>query len=60
MAHDCMVEAWFERALSREPSTSEACGLDAIKARFRDSSDLRELLLQIAASDSALYIEEAP
>jgi hypothetical protein len=60
MAHDCMVEAWFERALSREPSTNEACGLDAIKARFRDSSDLRELLLQIAASDSALYIEEAP
>jgi len=58
MAHDCMVEAWFERALSREPSEGEACGLEPIKARFRESSDLRELLLQLAASDSALYIEE--
>jgi len=60
MAHDCMVETWFERALSREPGDAEACGLAAIKDEFRETSNLRELLLSLASSDSALFIEEAP
>lgn len=58
MAHDCMVETWFERALSREPSAAEACSLDAIKGEFRQTSNLRELLINLASSDSALFIEE--
>jgi hypothetical protein len=58
MAHDCMVETWFERALSREPSAAEACPLEAIKEEFRQTSNLRELLLNLAASDSALFITE--
>jgi hypothetical protein len=60
MAHDCMVETWFERALSREPGDAEACGLAAIKDEFRETSNLRQLLLNLASSDSALFIEEAP
>jgi hypothetical protein len=60
MAHDCMVETWFERALSREASDAEACQLEAIQEEFRQTSNLRELLLNLASSDSALFITEAP
>lgn len=58
MAHDCMVQTWFERALSREPEEREACALRAIMAEFRATSDLRALVLNLASSDSALFIEE--
>jgi Protein of unknown function (DUF1592)/Protein of unknown function (DUF1588)/Protein of unknown function (DUF1595)/Protein of unknown function (DUF1585) len=58
MAHDCMVQTWFERALSREPGEREACALRAIMDEFRATSDLRALVLNLASSDSALFIEE--
>ena len=58
MAHDCTAEVWFERALSREPSDNEACALAAIQEEFRRTSDLRALVLSLASSDSALFIEE--
>jgi hypothetical protein len=59
MAHDCTVAAWFQEAMAREPSEREACALQAIQQEFRASGDLRALVLSLAASDSALFIEEA-
>jgi len=58
MAHDCTVQAWFEQAMAREPSEHEACGLHAIEQEFRATGDLRALVLNLATSDSALFIEE--
>ncbi len=58
VAHDCMVQTWFERALSRAPGDREACALRAIMDEFRATSDLRALVLNLASSDSALFIEE--
>ena len=45
---------------TQAPGDAEACGLAAIKQEFRQTSNLRELLLNLASSDSALFIEEAP
>jgi hypothetical protein len=59
MAHDCTVQAWFEQAMAREPSEPELCALQAIQQEFRATGDLRALVLNLAASDSALFIEEA-
>ena len=59
MAHDCTVQAWFEQAMAREPSESESCALEAIKSEFRATGDLRALVLNLASTDSALFIEEA-
>lgn len=58
LAHDCTVQAWFEQALAREASEREACAVRAIQDEFRKSGDLRALVLNLAASDWALFIEE--
>lgn len=58
MAQDCMADAWFEKALAREPSAEEACSLQRVKETFRKSGDLKGLVLDLSASDSALFIRE--
>lgn len=58
MAQDCMAEAWFEKAMAREPSTEEACSLARVKETFRKSGDLKGLVLDLSSSDSALFIRE--
>lgn len=58
MAQDCMVEAWFEKALAREPTAEEACSLERVKETFRQGGDLKGLVLDLSASDSALFIRE--
>ncbi|HET9957954.1 MAG TPA: DUF1592 domain-containing protein [Polyangiaceae bacterium] len=58
-AHDCAVDGWFERALSRRAMSDDACWLSAVKEQFRASSNLKELVLALASSDAALHIREA-
>jgi hypothetical protein len=58
LARDCMAEAWFEKAMAREPSPQEACSLERLKEVFRRDGDLKALVLSLSASDSALFIRE--
>jgi hypothetical protein len=58
MAQDCMAEAWFEKALAREPTAEEACSFQRVKDAFRQDGDLKKLVLNLSASDSALFIRE--
>jgi hypothetical protein len=58
-AKRCTADAWFERAMSRAPIAEEQCTLERIKAEFEGDGDLRGLVLQLATSDSALFIREA-
>jgi len=58
-AQDCMADAWFGKAMSREPTAEEACSLDRVKQAFRKDGDLHALVLNLSSSDSALYIREA-
>jgi hypothetical protein len=58
MARDCAVERWFEKALSRQATSDDACLLSQMKAGFRQKDDLRDLVLTIASSDAALFIKE--
>jgi hypothetical protein len=60
MAHDCTVDSWFEQSLARPPTDSETCALDTLKSQFRTTGDLRALILALASSNSALFIQEPP
>jgi hypothetical protein len=51
-ARDCMVQQWFEYALSRHPDPRESCALEPLQARFRTSGDLLELLASVAESET--------
>jgi hypothetical protein len=52
----CYAEQWFVYALGRLPEDADRCALDAIDARFAETNtDVRELLVAIAASDSFRY-----
>jgi hypothetical protein len=57
-AQRCMAEAWFEKALAREPSAEELCTLQRLQQKFGQNGDLRELVLDVSSSDSALFIRE--
>ncbi|MFZ5891945.1 MAG: DUF1592 domain-containing protein [Myxococcota bacterium] len=60
LAHDCAVDGWFERALSRRVASEDSCWLGTVKQEFRATSNLKALVLALASSDAALHIREAP
>jgi len=47
---DCMARRWFEYAVSRDLDAGETCAIEPLKARFRTSGDLLDLLTAIAES----------
>jgi hypothetical protein len=49
---DCMVRHWFEYAVSRHQEDSDACALEPLRAKFRASGDLQELMAAVARSDA--------
>jgi hypothetical protein len=49
-AHDCHVQTVFEQGLGRKVSAADACSLEGLQARFRDTPDLRALWLGVATS----------
>ncbi len=59
-AHDCMARTWFEQANPRELTAADACSLQKLMQKFRQTDDMRELLLGLASDDSALFIQETP
>jgi hypothetical protein len=48
---DCLAQRWFEYAFRRPLEAGDACALDPLQARLRESGDLRALVAAIAASD---------
>lgn len=58
MAHDAMVKVWFTRANERTPESTDACSLQRLNARFRQTDDMRDLLLALTSDDNALFIKE--
>lgn len=59
MARDCLATTWFSRANDRALTSADACSLQRVMRQFRQSDDMRELFLSVAADDSALFILEA-
>src|SRR6185503_15453459 len=59
-AHDCVAIKWFEYANSRPSTAADECTLARLQTKFRQTDDMRELLLDIAAGDAALFIQETP
>ncbi len=57
---DCLLRKTFEYALRRELSEADACAVESIEGRFRDSGDLVDLLARVATSDTfqTVLIEE--
>jgi hypothetical protein len=49
---DCYATQWFRFVAGRREDPSERCALDAIRARFAETGDVRELLVAIATSDA--------
>jgi hypothetical protein len=59
-ARSCVVEKWFEKALSRAPTQEDACLVADLRSRLKRSDDLRELVVALASSDAALFVKETP
>jgi hypothetical protein len=51
MVRDCMAQHWLEYALRRDLIAADRCAVDNIKARFRTSGDLADLLVAITTDD---------
>ena len=48
----CMATQWTRYLLRREETKGDMPSLEAIQKVFRDSSDMRELLVAIVSSDA--------
>jgi hypothetical protein len=60
MAHDAMAKIWFTHANTRAAVPTDACSLQRIDQQFRQSDDMRALVVSILTDDNALYIQESP
>lgn len=58
--HDCLAARWFEEAFGRQPTSQEACSLQRSQKQFRDSDDMKDLVLSLIVSDSALFVRAQP
>ncbi|MBK7864222.1 MAG: DUF1592 domain-containing protein [Archangiaceae bacterium] len=52
-AHDAMVKVWFARANDRATVANDACNLQRLSQRFRQTDDMRDLLVSLVSSDSS-------
>lgn len=53
---NCYAAEWLSYGVGRAPTVQDACALDDLQQRFAATGgDLRDLLVQIAASDSFRY-----
>lgn len=56
---ECFANRWFTRAFGREPAALDTCSVEQIAERFRDSGNMRQLLLAIVESDAFRYVNVA-
>ncbi len=59
-AQDCFAERFFARAMQRPSAEADRCGMASAQARFRESGDMRELLLDLVTSPSLQLVRPAP
>ncbi len=59
-AHDAMVAVWYARANERAAVPNDACNLQRLEQRFRETDDMRDLLVSLVAADSTLFLLETP
>ncbi len=52
---DCVARQWFHFALERDDVDEDACSLTAIQQGFRQSTNMRDLVVAIATSTSFRY-----
>ena len=52
----CFADRWMTRALGEKPGTADACSRQAVQQRFRETGDIRELLVSIVTSDTFRYL----
>ncbi len=57
MAHDCLADQWFFRAFERAPKSSDACLVKQVKDSFRQTSDMKAMVLDLLSSEPALFIQ---
>jgi Protein of unknown function (DUF1592)/Protein of unknown function (DUF1588)/Protein of unknown function (DUF1595)/Protein of unknown function (DUF1585)/Protein of unknown function (DUF1587) len=55
VAKECAAKQWFRFALSRAESEEDACSIGAATRVMENSGNLRELVIEIATSDSFRY-----
>jgi len=49
---DCMATQWLRYAMRREEGEADACSQQTVRAAFRETGDLRKLVLAIVQSDA--------
>ncbi len=52
----CATKKWFQVALRRSPVALDACSLQKIEAKVRETQSIRELLLALVESDAFLEV----
>jgi hypothetical protein len=55
-ARSCFSNRWFEQALGRAPDPLDQCSIEDVETRFRETGNIRELLLAIVESDSFRHV----
>jgi hypothetical protein len=60
MAHDCMATTWFQRANARPLTAADACNLQRLMRKFRQTDDMRDLVATLATDEGALFLQETP
>jgi hypothetical protein len=60
-AHDQMVKVWFARANNnRDAVPTDGCNLQRLTQHFRQTDDMRDLLVSLVSSDSSLFLQVTP
>jgi hypothetical protein len=52
---DCVARQWFHFALARDDVDQDSCSLAAIQSSFRQSTNMRDLVVAIAGSTAFRY-----
>jgi hypothetical protein len=56
LAQDCMTQHWFTEVTRREPTTQDTCSVLKLQKSFRESTNLRSLVLDAASAPPALFV----
>lgn len=59
MAKRCFATHWFEQAMGSEPEVADRCSVEHIQDSFSATGDVRQLLVDIAISETFRHINVA-
>ncbi len=52
---DCVSQKWFNFGFGRTAGPDDACSLDAVSQAFSRSNNIRDLLVELVATDAFRY-----